>query len=70
MTSLHTTHSSSRSKAASAGDAGGGYNTNFVDITTPPQHIIVSGSGDVTTNYTDSGGATNPSRFYRIRLVP
>jgi len=25
----------------------------------------------VTTNYTDSGGATNvPSRFYRIRLVP
>ena len=55
---------------ATAGDAGGGYNTNFVDITTPPQHIIVSGSGDVTTNYTDSGGATNPSRFYRIRLVP
>ncbi len=48
----------------------GGYNTNFVDITTPP-HIIVSGSGDVTTNYTESGGATNgPSRFYRVRLVP
>ncbi|MGA2137848.1 MAG: immunoglobulin domain-containing protein [Verrucomicrobiia bacterium] len=54
---------------ATAGDAGGGYSTNFVDITTRP-HIIVSGSGDVTTNYTDSGGATNPSRFYRIRLVP
>jgi pectate lyase len=50
--------------------AGGGYNTNYVDITTPP-HIIVSGIGDVTTNYTEGGGATNaPSRFYRIRLVP
>jgi hypothetical protein len=54
---------------ATIGDASGSYNTNFVDITTPP-HIIVSGSGDVTTNYTDGGGATNPSRFYRVRLVP
>ena len=27
-----------------AGDANGGYNTNFVDITSPP-HIIISGSG-------------------------
>jgi hypothetical protein len=34
-------------------------------------HIIVPGSGDVTTNYLDVGGATNvPARFYRIRLVP
>jgi PKD repeat protein len=55
---------------ATTGDASVGYNTNFVDITTSP-HIIVSGSGDVTTNYTDGGGATNvPSRFYRVRLVP
>jgi PKD repeat protein len=53
-----------------SGDANGGYNTNFMDITVSP-HIIISGSGDVTTNYIDGGGATNvPSRFYRIRLVP
>jgi hypothetical protein len=33
--------------------------------------IIISGSGDATTNYIDAGGATNiPSRYYRIRLVP
>ena len=55
---------------AATGDGNGGYATNYVDITTAP-HIIVTGSGDVTTNYTESGGATNvPSRFYRIRLVP
>jgi hypothetical protein len=42
--------------------------TNFTDISSP---IIISGSGDATTNYVDSGGATNsPSRYYRIRLVP
>jgi fibronectin-binding autotransporter adhesin len=46
----------------------GEYNTNFVDIGPP---IIVTGSGDVTTNWTDTGGATNvPSRYYRIRWVP
>ena len=45
-----------------------GYTTNFNDISAP---IIISGNGDATTNYTDSGGATNtPSRFYRVRLVP
>jgi len=34
-------------------------------------NIIISGSGDTTTNYLDTGGATNtPSRFYRVRLVP
>jgi hypothetical protein len=34
-------------------------------------NIILTGSGDVTTNYLDAGGATNAaSRFYRIRLVP
>jgi pectate lyase len=53
---------------ATAGDGAGGYSTNFVDISAP---IIISGSGDVTTNYVDSGGATNvPSRYYRVRLVP
>jgi T5SS/PEP-CTERM-associated repeat protein len=34
-------------------------------------NIVVSGSGDATTNYLDAGGATNSaSRFYRIGLVP
>ena len=34
-------------------------------------NIVVSGSGDATTNYLDAGAATNaPTRFYRIRLVP
>ena len=34
-------------------------------------NILLPGSGDVTTNYLDAGGATNAaSRFYRIRLVP
>lgn len=44
-----------------------GYSTNgFQDIS---GSIIVTGS--TTTNYVDSGGATNiPSRFYRVRLVP
>jgi hypothetical protein len=39
-----------------------------VDISAP---IIIPGTGDATTNYVDSGGATNtPSRYYRVRLVP
>lgn len=46
----------------------GSYTTNFVDLT---GSIIIPGTGDVTNNYVDSGGATNkPSRYYRIRLVP
>ena len=48
--------------------AGDDYSTNFVDISSL---IILPGSGDVTTNYTDAGGATNePSRYFRVRLVP
>jgi T5SS/PEP-CTERM-associated repeat protein len=53
---------------ATAGDADGGYTTNFIDIS---GLIILPGSGDATTNYVDVGGATNaPARYYRIRLVP
>ena len=53
---------------ATSGDASGSYATNFSDLSGP---IVISGSGDATTNYVDSGGATNgPSRYYRIRLVP
>ena len=53
---------------ATAGDGNGGYVTNFTDLSGP---IVITGSGDVATNYMDIGGATNtPSRFYRVRLVP
>ena len=53
---------------ATAGDGNGGYATNFADISGP---VIIAGSGDATNNYTDTGGATNnPSRYYRVRLVP
>jgi len=46
----------------------GSYATNFTDLSLP---IILPGSGNVTTNYLDVGGATNfPARFYRVRLVP
>ena len=51
-----------------SGTGAGNYNTNFVDLSDP---IIISGSGDATTNYVDGGGATNiPARYYRVRLVP
>jgi hypothetical protein len=53
---------------ATAGDADGGYPTNFIDIS---GLIIILGNGDATTNCLDIGGATNaPARFYRVRLVP
>jgi hypothetical protein len=53
---------------ASPGDGSGGYTNGFSDVSGP---IVLPGSGDVSTNYLDIGGATNsPSRFYRIRLVP
>jgi hypothetical protein len=53
---------------ATTGDGNGGYVTNFTDISGP---VVITGSGDATTNYTDAGGATNgPSRYYRVRLMP
>ena len=53
---------------ATAGDGNGGYATNFADISGP---IVIAGVGNVATNYTDSGGATNvPARYYRVRLSP
>ncbi len=46
----------------------GSFTNNFADFTFP---IFVPGTGESTTNYLDSGGATNlPSRFYRVRLGP
>lgn len=56
-----------------------GGTTNVVEATTQPTgnftpvspRMILSGSGNVTTNYLDVGALTNSSsRFYRIRLVP
>ena len=49
-----------------AGPPGGGYTTNdFTDI------FIVTNTVGSTTNYLDTGGATNaPARYYRVRLVP
>jgi len=50
---------------ATSGGPNGSYATNgFVNIST---FIAVTGSGSVTTNYVDHGGATNqPARYYRI----
>jgi hypothetical protein len=51
-----------------SGDANGNFTNNFVDLSPP---IVVPGSGQVGTNYLDSGGGTNvPARYYRVRLVP
>jgi hypothetical protein len=53
---------------STAGDTGGGYTNSVADIGLP---IVVPGSGLVSTNYTDTGSATNfPARFYRVRLAP
>jgi hypothetical protein len=51
---------------ATAGDVNGGYTTNnFSDI------FIVTNTVGTTTNYLDTGAATNgPARYYRVRLVP
>jgi len=51
---------------AAAGLPGGSYSNNFVDVS---PFVIIPGSGATTTNYPDSGGATNsPTRYYRVRL--
>jgi hypothetical protein len=51
------------------GTGNGSYATNgFTNLGT---QMFIVGSGAVTTNYVDVGGATNkPSRYYRVRLVP
>jgi PKD repeat protein/lysophospholipase L1-like esterase len=44
---------------------------NFVDsYADVSSNIILSGSGELTTNFLDVGAATNASRLYRVRLVP
>jgi polygalacturonase len=50
------------------GTANGSYSNNFASTGLTN---IINTLGDVTANATDVGGATNqPTRFYRIRLVP
>jgi fibronectin-binding autotransporter adhesin len=54
---------------ATNGSGNGSYNSSgFADISSL---IIIPGTGTVTTNYTDVGGATNlPARYYRVSLAP
>ena len=50
---------------ATNGGAGGSYSNNFVNLS---PMIFVVGTGSVTTNFLDVGGATNtPARYYRVR---
>jgi hypothetical protein len=42
-----------------------GSSNAFSDISPP---LIIPGAGNVLASYRDSGGATNASRFYRVRL--
>jgi hypothetical protein len=61
-----TTGGTTNALQAVNGNPGNG--ANYVEVSDP---IIITGSGDTTTNYVDVGGATNtPARFYRVRLVP
>jgi hypothetical protein len=46
--------------------AGGSYTNSYLDLAT----LYVPGTDMVTTNYTDAGGATNVTQYYRIRLSP
>jgi fibronectin type 3 domain-containing protein len=46
----------------------GEYSAGFTDVSGP---VVIAGAGDVATNFTDAGRATNgAARFYRIRLAP
>lgn len=50
------------------GAASGSYSNNFADLSPV---IVPNGIGLISTNYLDSGAATNkPARYYRVRLVP
>jgi hypothetical protein len=52
-----------------SGGSGGAFSTN--GFTNLGAQMLIGGSGAITTNFTDVGGATNkPARYYRVRLVP
>ena len=57
------THGGRTNALQAAPDPGG----SFADISS---NIILTGDGDLTTNFLDVGVATNASRSYRVRLVP
>ena len=48
------------------GDANGGITPAFIDVSGP---IVISGSGDTTTNFVDVGALNGTARYYRIRLA-
>jgi autotransporter-associated beta strand protein len=49
------------------GQLDGSYTNDFQDIAS----VVITGVGDTSTNYVDTGGATNsPSSYYRVRLGP
>jgi len=50
------------------GTGNGSYATN--GFTNLSSQLLIGGSGLVTNNYIDTGGATNTFRYYRVRLVP
>ena len=53
---------------ATPGGPDGSYTSNSTDLS---GNMVVSGVGQVSNNYLDTGGATNkPARYYRVRVVP
>src|SRR5258706_11986346 len=51
-----------------SGAADGSYTNNFTDLS--PQIILAGSPSRVTTNFLDSGGATNPpARYYRVKMT-
>jgi hypothetical protein len=57
----------------------GGGRTNVLQSAPAPNgawydlspNLILTGTGDITTNYVDTGAATNSTaRYYRVRLLP
>jgi len=53
---------------ATSGAVDGSYTDNFVDLS--PQIILTGSASAVTTNFLDSGGATNsPPRYYRVKMT-
>jgi autotransporter-associated beta strand protein len=49
---------------AVAGGTGGSLSSSFIDVSGP---IVISGTGDTTTNFVDVGAADGVSRYYRVR---
>ncbi len=64
-----TTPAGTTNQVQVTGGIGGSYSTN--GFTNLSGQMFIGGAGIVSTNYLDTGGATNkPARYYRVRLVP